>query len=965
MGATMHVKRSLGLSVLVISVLSLPFFFQNCSPIQFNRDYSSQGILGTPVSSNGAYTNSRVLPIEIEVTGDDYTEVRASIYEDMDAKAVPWVKLDGSKVLKLDVDLAEQYAGDGSLDGKKIIYVQGRDPLTNVVAKASTEAFLDTQTPKIEIQGILKNGIQGRLMSKGEMVSLFWDSSDVPASSGYSSGIVGFRWGVSENGDCSDANLVSDSGWKENVNSMEVAWPEGDPLKAFYFCLFVKDKASNVGPGFSQPMTSLWNVIAGDNAQGNGSSVTSNKVRFKLPYYLHLDVKGDIQFYDNAFNSYRKIKDFANDRSRTIEQSDAIPYSSAPVLDKNKNMYFEANGTVYMIPAGESAGKQFILKDPSNPSFVFAIRNYKGVESLLIGRSKLMDSSLDCNCYLMEIPTSAIPALAAAPISITAALTNYKIAGNGYNAPTDFGAFTDEKLGKNDYSSTPNYRKSLGFINGLVASANGDIYVATGADGAARNWGVHSVRRLVPNNDAEKSFTQKLLSNALEAPQTAFIKSLAYRRQVAADGSIQEYVFVGHAYGTTVINLQKNFEKTQPFAETQLAIKNSQITTALVVPILGGTDYEIYLGSGTESKIYRYDSKFKLIEALGRGLDDVNPENALASVLGNPDGLTVDEESGDVYVVDSQTGVIQNVQPDGKMAKVWGNYSDNGHFLSGYTYRLVGDFNAAKNRKVLYFNPNFNSSIYQRAKKFDLNSKTESFLYDTVGTTNPDRIFDYTIGSFALVKDGSDNNTLLIKRNYPIQTDTAYNEGFTSFVQKLNINAGVLDAASKSNFLGDVMKGDAQKDSVVRSPSVILNSSAIIPSNMDSKVVHDGGLIYTSGNFFLISRLGSAESRMMNWRLETNFTVVNGGGGIRYIIFRNGVTLGSLKIDVSKVFDSTVNPILEPYKKLCFPGSQLRGVRDITQDQDGNLLISDSSNARVLRYRIRDGAGALKFSYCP
>jgi hypothetical protein len=49
---------------------------------------------------------------------------------------------------------------------------------------------------------------------------------------------------------------------------------------------------------------------------------------------------------------------------------------------------------------------------------------------------------------------------------------------------------------------------------------------------------------------------------------------------------------------------------------------------------------------------------------------------------------------------------------------------------------------------------------------------------------------------------------------------------------------------------------------------------------------------------------------------------------------------------------------------LCLPGTGLRGVRDIVKDNEGNLLISDSSNARVLKYRIQDSAGNLKLNYC-
>lgn len=60
-----------------------------------------------------------------------------------------------------------------------------------------------------------------------------------------------------------------------------------------------------------------------------------------------------------------------------------------------------------------------------------------------------------------------------------------------------------------------------------------------------------------------------------------------------------------------------------------------------------------------------------------------------------------------------------------------------------------------------------------------------------------------------------------------------------------------------------------------------------------------------------------------------------------------------------------INEIRAGVKKLCVPGTQLNNVRQVSQNSEGNLLIADGNNARVLTYLVHDKSGALKFNYCP
>jgi hypothetical protein len=893
------------------------------------------------------------------VTSDDFAEIRASIYENMDEHAIDWIKLKGELHKDLTVDLGEQFSADGSKDGEKIIFVESRDPITGKILKSKITAYLDTQAPVMSRKGLLETGIQGISYVQGQMTHLEWSAEDKVASSGFKSDInpdFGFRWGVAEAGDCSESSLVSKTDWSSNKSEMDVEWPSDDPLKAFYFCLYVKDRAGNIANLLSQPMSSLWNVIAGDNSQGNGSSVTSNKVRFKYLNNLFIDNDKNIEMTDAYFGVRRVIKAFEKDPSRTIEQSQFNKKSgmnpAAPVVIDSEGYYYMVNGSeVFRISPDQSTITKIVKKSADSPNLRLAIRKYQNVESLLIARTVMMQpNDVTAKDFLLEIPLSKIKDLTTVTaIAMDDAITLYRIAGNGIVPPTSFVVPATVRLSKNDPISASDNEHSLGFISDVVAGENGDIYVATQSDGASRGWGNHTIRRLRPT--LEGAFDQTLLASP---GQATWVLQLAYKKSSLSSNS-HEFLFAARANGTTAIDLTTGV-RSSPFPE----LTSSYVTAVLLVPILNNKDYEIYFASGSSSKLYRYDSNFNLIEALGRDMNDVDVTNALASVLGNPDGLYQDPDKN-IYVADSQTGVLQKVNPAGGMDLVFGVYGAKSSFINGYTYRLAGDFQSDKSRKIIYSVMNIGEGTQVFAHDLVTNHAYQLYAAAASGA-DPNSKYDWSLNSLALIKGNDDKNTLLMSRSWHSAISNDWHTAFTSFIEKIGVSGVTADVNTRSVFAGDVLKGLA--DVASATTGTVNNSEMIFQTFQGAKIVVDSANnIFSSGNYLAVSRLDQTTSRNFNLKIGGSFAVIEDGNGstLRHIIFQRGVTLSEAVIDVSP----TANPMLTPQiKNLCMPGTTIRGARDIIKDDEGNLLISDSQNARVLKYRIRDASGNLKFSYC-
>lgn len=79
-------------------LLALPaalvvIFFQNCAEnVQFSKDLSSSSMSAMDSISQQTlfYTNTNYVKIKVNIDSVWFTQCRASIYQDMDAKGVAW-----------------------------------------------------------------------------------------------------------------------------------------------------------------------------------------------------------------------------------------------------------------------------------------------------------------------------------------------------------------------------------------------------------------------------------------------------------------------------------------------------------------------------------------------------------------------------------------------------------------------------------------------------------------------------------------------------------------------------------------------------------------------------------------------------------------------------------------------------------------------------------------------------------
>jgi hypothetical protein len=943
-GGTMSLLKNKGRFYILLSITILMVCFQNCAKQSFQKDYSSSSLGASIEGQTVFYTNSNTVPVTISLHSTFLNEIRTSVYKNMDEKNVPWEPWD-STVEKRFVSLGEEYAPDGSKDGAKVIYVEARDSGTDKRMSTSLNVFLDTQSPKMESLGLLNTGIQGTIYNKGDNVTLEWHGEDPVALSGASSGLdpaAGFRWGIASketNGDCSESSLSYKTDWMGYRDTQEIGWPDIDALDAFYFCVYARDRAGNTTNILSQPMTSLWNVIAGDNSQGNGTTVTSKKVRFKRISHFSVDPQRNLHFRDQAFGTNRVIKAFENDSSRTIELSAILPaFTEKVIFDKDGYGYLnDAKSIIQLTPDFKT--QKIILKSPGISGLAF--RNYKGTDRLVIAHNSapgINDPS--AQSYLLEIPLSEIKALTSPIVLDATTITHYKIAGSGIIPASSEVTPTEIILTANDPVDAAH---SLGMMQDIATSESGEIYVVTKADGAGRGWGNHSIRRLTPQDGG--SFKQTILMRG------TWISQLAYRPQKNEDGTTSEYLFASQlgADGSVVIDLKTGI-LSKPFPE----LKGEYAETIAVVPTLDNKNFDIYIGSSTHSQIYHYDSHYTLLETLGRPIYGETINDALAFILGNPDGLVQDPFTSDLYVVDSQNSVIQKVDSAGQINKINGTYTPVSSFLNGYCKRIAADFDPTRNRKVLYSYSSAGINV------IDLINNTDNLLYGALPNNTSDSKYNWGIDSLSFIKGDNDQNILLAKRHWAVAKTTDWNVGFTGYVHKMNLS-GMAFAGTHTQLIGNTMKGQPDISSDV---GIINNSDVVFSTDLSTKIVTDSQKnIFTSGSKFKLSKLGTTTTRILNLNIPGAFTIVE-EGNLRYLIYQSGTKLGMSTVDVSLKDDLSKNPVISS-KKLCLVGTNLNGVRDFITDKDGNIILSDANNARVLKYRIRKSDGTLNFNFCP
>jgi hypothetical protein len=949
--------RKLSILFFVTLLFSSFILFQNCSKQKFSADYSN-----TSLSTDAVfYTNNKIVPIKLVINSpfaERFDQMRASLDQDM--TDVPWQPIADTILF----DLNNEFASDGSKDGPKTVFIEvhqsGAETLTLPITQ---NIFLDTQAPTLEGSGILVQGIQGQTIEMGQSVELKWKMVDKIASSGESSGIdpaQGFRWGLSQSEDCTVAHNTQTSEWMTPRESLEVSWPEPDPLHAFYFCLYGKDRAQNTGVLLSQPMSSLWNVYVGDNNQGNGSSVTSPKVRFKRPSFLFLDPDRNIHVKDEDFVNWRRIGDPIRDPARTIEsfaQNSEFPdFPTSPVVYDSSGTAYYAVGTNIQMLLKNSTKSQRIIQGLGPSSL--AIRNYQGTSRLLIYQysAALMEDPAS-KSYLFEIPLSNIATLNSKILTLTDLIAGYKIAGSGTIAGTKYVIPSEVILSKNDPVDNLH---SLSLPRSVTTSDSGEIFLSTVTDGAGRGYGHHTVRRLTPLADG--TFKQTIIA------RDSWIGQLAYHKQIKSDGSTLEILAGGGVYQPVIINLESGLV-SHPFTGfAELGGSGIAINTQPT-----GLDYDFYITADSTSQIFHYTSDYKLIEIFGRPVyDDI--QDPLATVIGNPDGI-VQEPNGAFYFIDSQNALVNTVSKDGVLTKVTGqvqNYKaksfynhepfdsyilNSRSFINSYKIQLSADFNPDLNRKTLYL-----SNGLGNVDALDLVKKTATTLIPSslTSTTTEDHKYAWSNSSMTLVKGSNDQNTLLLSKRFPTAANLSWHAPFVGFVAQLPVRSDSL-LSPPSSFMGNVTNNAPATNGGLVDKSLVAMDSNDQYIKLDSQK-----FVYVSGPQFKITTLDPLAKTQVLALAMYAFVVVEKDPTTKLIIYTTtaGGTLRAVELDSTKFFTAQ-NPISMASKKLCLPGTTIGWAFDLTTDDDGNLIISDTRKGRILKYRIRQQDGTLKMNYCP
>jgi len=963
------IKKHNKLSLLLAASVILVLIFQNCSAVKMSYDYASVDRsmgMGLIIENGQPATNKKA--VAVSFTGNDLssmTQMRLATTSNMDAAAVPWQPYSSNTFF----DFGSDWASDGSKDGLKFIYAEVRQNPSAPSVALQGNIGLDTVFPTIAGDGILATGIQGQHFVKGQSVALNWHYGDQPAGpNNYSSGIDprGFKIGYTRTADCGgDVTWLGD--WQAAFSSMNnFVWPAALPSDTFYVCMLIKDVAGNTTTMQSQPLASVWSVLAGDNNQGNGGGVGAPNVRFKQPSGLVSDSKGNIFVIDRQFNVIREISSdtrtittyAGNGHSGAVVSGNALQtalgnnQAYAMATDSKDRLYFGADNTIYRVTKDPRTGVNSIGKIAAlNNIASFTVRKTATSESLLIhGISTLNPNQASSNAYLYEVPMSVIDALSA-PLSLQDLKSHYILAGNGVNPLTSFKVPATQVLTNHD-GTDPKF--SVGEPGAITTGPSGEIYLATWTDGHGEGWGSHTLRRLTYQSDG--SLLQELLSNAAN-----WVTQLSYfSNPVSGD----KFLLVGGYGGFVEVDLRSpTFTLTTPL--TQFVGQQAQgvLTVKSLVP--GGAP-SIYISGSTLSNISHFDAHFGLIETLGRSIyNEIEPVATLA-MIGQPEGLTQDSH-GNTYFFDSENSVVREVTSTGTVRRVAGvggamvsqinnnvsvndaRFSGLSAFAGGYFYNLVKDFEGGV--KMLYLSSGASGHI----DRIDLNAGIVSTISGTGGTRNGP--FNWATGGMTIASNSHD---LLINRYCPYAAgDCGGSYEFTGLLSTLSLanpSAGETRVVSNLANAVDYFTGGTSVPTGTQALNMpdYTNPTLRVDSVGNSFFSYHGlymSALDANGNAGPIVNIPVDHGNSFGM---TSFEVIEDGTD-RVFIYAAAEKLWTFRVPLAQL---SALPVITS-QPLCLPATFLNQVRALSLAADGNLLISDSGNGRILEYFIRDAKGAL------
>jgi sugar lactone lactonase YvrE len=990
-------RRKFNVPAAIFATLAgITLLFQNCGKVGFNYDYGNaytQSGAGMIVNNGNPYTSQRIVAVQFTGQTQIFTQMRLSTNQDMDTVPVPWQSFSASTAF----DLSTSWAPDGTKDGPLTIYAQIRKDDQSPNLPLAGSLALDTTPPSVAGLGILVNGIQGQDYT-GQNVLLNFNASDVPAPSGYESGLSanGFRVGWTLTADCGDGvNWLGSAGPVRS--QVPLQWPVPSTLDTFYVCAIVQDNAGNTSTFLSQPLTSVWRVFAGDNNPGDGETYNGPNVRFKLPGVMALDNEGNIYSADNQFFVIRQINKQNQIITTIAGNGRPAPPVNGPALqaaiglvrsmnfDSQDNFYISSNSGVYLLAPDDSGVLQLsnlAMTCPSPSGVAVVASHFNGNKEYLLIASACnynIDSP-STFAYIYDVPTSVLLE-ADAPLQQTD-LVKYILAGNGSipAAPPAFNIPLSQSMVVNGTGD----QYSTGYPSAITVGPQGEFYVSTQGEPNGEPNGNYSVRRYTFQKNAP--VLQELLStNGGGSSQMAY---------GPAENGGSPFLLLALLGGLKELSLAPPAEG-QLYTLTVPAYINTQqdVRGVLTVPGGGLGDLpEFYIAVSTLGQIYHLKNDVQtLIEIIGRGIYNMNEPVATQAQIGQPEGIVQDTTNGDTYFFDSQNDVVRRISSagtnpinlvsgtpgytasqdnsglplvpaPGASPNTGAIYNGLSAFTANGSYPLAGTFSASS--RLLYLSEGRVGEVHQ----LDL---TNNVVHTIAGmyTGKARQTVDVWDGQALALANINSGLALLDMRFCPYDTSkcasppgTSYY--YTGFISELNLPTpkqdsevavgGLLNTANQPNV-------PISKSGTAASQVLFQNATAMQVDSLNNLFVA-GGAFY----MFPISQSGSL-GPVVNIPVDgssrlspANFEMYpDNNGQDRVVIYQSGPNLCTFRIpNIASVTPTNV-PTGIVSQQLLLPGTFLKTVKAMAPTNDGNLLISDASNGRILEYFIHNESGQL------
>lgn len=942
----------------------LIFIFQNCSNVGFQNGIdtthtfsSSSKTAVMQIEGGRIATNKHLLNITvIGLNPNTMDQMRIANKKDMNGNQFPASSQWQPFSENFQYDLGDDYASDGSKDDEKTLVMQVKPKITADVQ--TVDPFygaiqLDTVPPSLVLSGVLKNGLNGATYTKGQTMTLAWTAADVAASTGNSSGLdpnasIQVTWSDPE--DCSKIDQTNLGPLlPDNAATRNFVWPKDSRLENFYICIFAEDRAGNRTTGLSQPMNDIWQVIAGDNNQGNGGSWKASNVRFSYPYAMTVDSKDNLYIYDNDFVNIRKVTTDGTitsylgngkiDYNGTVTDqfNSPLPIGTMSIAVDSKDRMYYGSGRIYRFSVDETSHTvktDYLLAGGVN----FTIHTFTdGVEYLLFSSMRLSGSILD-HSFIYKVPLSAFDnmTLPATEDSLAA----YKIAGNG---------------SMNNYKSTLLPRQqtaataTLPEVRALKVDSNDDIYFAGITDGSGFDEGEHALFLI------REGQLYKLTSNNVGPYWTQQLEIIT-----RADGS--RYALCAGHYGLMAVKL--NFSALPVTADLpiQLLSPTTNISYGAADMSYGvalmhqriNNEPLFYGADQVTSKVLKYQG-FTLVDSFGRNTYNSGDNDALTAMINVPNGIAEDP-SGNIYVFEALTDVVRkfdssghltlfagkpftSTAPSAQVGKTSANALLAGEsYASGYKFPMLYDdansrlvLGLGATGEILYLPTNPSQTVTRlSAAPMAATSITSTDLNKLDGT--PDKnmwpVFDmHWLGSQLLV------DRVLTVVPYREQLISYSGNTATALLgNELTPSSLDLNGGSNSTYTGAPLSVALASTQ----PTAILNNQIYL-SNA-------GGILVDNGTN--VSQVANITSQFRNFDITTD------SAGRKFLIGTQGNDMKAAVIYPDGAAKSFT---------LCMPGSFTSSSFVKLSRDTNSLLISDTGQRRILRYYLRSNGNVVLF----